>query len=181
RAREYFTVDIRRFVRSVMEQLMLERDSSVTSGRVRIDLNKEIENETKATSQLTNQFAQATSILRFKKGTKSYSQIAEVRFGIVCGDGNSFAWQATLVLTSKYHRLDDDLWAQWSQSSAGSTAVGSKHFKKDDTVCFYSRPLSADLTSEVVLGDVNRVLDFLRGGEATIANAIGSDTESDEA
>lgn len=181
RAREYFTVDIRRFVRSVMEQLMLERESSVANGRVRIDLSKEIENETKATSQLTNQFAQTVSILRFKKGTKSYSQIAEIRFGILCPAGNEFAWQAALVLTSKYHRLDDDIWAHWRQSPNGISAVGADHKKKDDTVIFFSRPLDASLTSSVVLSDVNQVIEFIMATEPAIANAVGSDTDGDEA
>ena len=93
---------------------------------------------------------------------------------------HEFAWQAALVLTSKYHRLDDDLWANWRQSPNGISAVGADHKKKDDTVIFFSRPLDASLTSGVVLSDVNQVIEFIMATEPAIANAVGSDTDGDE-
>jgi hypothetical protein len=123
KAREIFTAEIRAFVTGILAGVRRIRTEPWTTSRVRIDLPREIENETKAASDFSSQYALARTDLRFKKGTK-FVQIADLRFGIEFDEGaDVFAWVVTLVPASRYNRVDDAIWHQWrlqQQSSAGA-------------------------------------------------------------
>jgi hypothetical protein len=57
KAREIFTAEIRAFVNGVLAGVRRIRADPWTTGRVRIDLPRDIEFESKASSELSNQFA----------------------------------------------------------------------------------------------------------------------------
>jgi hypothetical protein len=78
---------IRAFVNGVLAGVRRIRTDPWTTGRVRIDLPRDIEFESKASSELSNQFAFARVELRFKKDAGSCrSRIS---------GSASFAWALT--------------------------------------------------------------------------------------
>jgi len=179
KARELFTAEIRQFVEGVLAGVRRARQDPWTTPRVRIDLPREIETESK-TSYLSSHFAIARADLRFKKGTK-YVVVADVRFGIEFDEGkNAFAWQATLVPAARYVRIDDELWSRWHGKHPDQP--NAAHLDKVNTVRFVSRPITVELTPELAYGDVKTVLEFVIGAEDGLAAAVGLEpTPGDEA
>jgi hypothetical protein len=175
KAREIFTAEIRAFVNGVLAGVRRIRTDPWTTGRVRIDLPRDIEFESKASSELSNQFAFARVELRFKRGCK-FVQIADLRFGIEFDENAGvFAWQVTLVPASRYNRIDDVVWHQWKVQPA--QPPGARHRDKANTVQFLSRPVSPELTAEAAYNDVKSVLEFQLTTEAALADAVGLDAD----
>jgi hypothetical protein len=178
RAREIFTAETRAFVSGILAGVRRVRSDPWTTARVRLDLPRDIETETKASSDFSSQFALARVTLRFKKGT-NFRQIADIRFGVEFDDGSDvFAWQVTLVPAANYNRVDDVLWHQWRTQQSG-LPPGARHQDKANTVRFLSRPVATELTAETAFNDVKGVLEFVMSGETALAEAIGFDS-SDE-
>ncbi|MBK7535899.1 MAG: hypothetical protein IPI49_11160 [Myxococcales bacterium] len=97
KAREIFVAEIRAFVGGILSGIRIIRGEPWTAPRVRIVLPKEIENETKTTSDLSSHYGIARTELRFKKGT-NFRQISDVRFGIEFDETSErFVWHVTLV------------------------------------------------------------------------------------
>ncbi len=178
KAREIFTAEIRAFVGGILAGVRRVRSDPWTTSRVRVDLPREIENEAKASSDFSSQYAIARTELRFKKGTK-FVQIADIRMGIELDEGpDVFAWQITLVPAARYNRVDDVVWHQWRTQHA--TYTGARHQDKANTVRFVSRPLGSELTAESAFNDVKTVLEFLLTVESQLAEAVGLDIASDD-
>jgi hypothetical protein len=177
-AREVFTTETRRFVEAILEAIRRARSDPWTSGRVRVDLPREIETESKAAAYLTNQFAFARADLRFKKGTK-FVVIAEVPFGIAFDTTiNKFAWLVNLVPASRYPRLDDALWSKWRGERPD--VPGAAHEEKANTIKFVSRPVDRELTSEMAFGDLKMVLEYVLAADGVLATTVGLDLTVDE-
>lgn len=173
KAREIFTAEIRAFVSGILAGIRRIRSDPWTTSRVRIDLPREIENEAKAATDFSSQYAVSRTELRFKKGTR-FVQIAEVRFGIEFDDSTDvFSWQITLVPAARYNRVDDLLWHQWR--SLQPNYPGSRHQDKANTVRFVSRPLGGEAIAETAFNDVKIVLEFLLTIETQLADAVGLD------
>ena len=173
KAREIFTAEIRAFVTGILAGVRRIRSDPWTTARVRIDLPREIENETKTASDFSSQYALARTELRFKKGTK-FVQIADLRFGIEFdGGADVFAWQVTLVPASRYNRVDDVIWHQWRTQQPAY--AGARHQDRANTVRFISRALNGDVTAEVAFNDIKVVLEFLLTLETALADAVGLD------
>jgi hypothetical protein len=178
KAREIFTAEIRAFVSGILAGVRRIRSDPWTTSRVRLDLPREIDTETKTASDFSSQYAVARSALRFKKGT-NFRQIADIRFGIEFDDGSDvFAWQITLVPAASYNRVDDVVWHQWRNQQ--STCPGALHQDKANTVRFVLRPLSAEVTAETAFNDVKNVLEFLLTVESSLADAVGLDAVGDD-
>ncbi len=178
KAREIFTAEIRAFVGGILAGVRRIRSDPWATSRVRVDLPREIENEAKASSDFSSQYAVARTDLRFKKGTK-FVQIADIRMGIEFDDGlDVFAWQITLVPAARYNRVDDVVWHQWRTQQA--TYTGARHQDKANTVRFVSRTLGPELTAETAFNDVKTVLEFLLTVESQLAEAVGLDIASDD-
>ena len=172
-ARSVFTAETRRFVEGLLEAIRRARSDPWTTARVRIDLPREIETESKTASYFSNQFAFARADLRFKKGTK-FVVIGEIPFGIAFDQAlNAFSWQISLVPAARYARLDDALWSKWKAQT--SPPPGSAHQHKANTIRFASRPVSKDLTAEVAFNDLKAVLDFLLASDQALATTVGVD------
>jgi hypothetical protein len=178
-AREVFTTETRRFVEAILEAIRRARSDPWTSARVRVDLPREIETESKAAAYLTNQFAFARADLRFKKGTK-FVVIAEVPFGIAFDTAlNKFSWQVNLVPAARYPRLDDALWARWRGEHPN--VPGSTHEEKANTIKFVSRAVDGELTSESAFSDLKMVLEYVLAADGLLATTVGLDlTAADE-
>jgi hypothetical protein len=173
KAREIFTAEIRAFVSGILAGVRRIRSEPWTTARVRIDLPREIENETKTANDFSSQYALARTELRFKKGTK-FVQIADLRFGIEFDESaDVFAWQVALVPSSRYNRVDDVIWHQWHAQQP--SYAGARHQDKAHTVRFIARPLQSDVTAEVAFNDVKVVLEFLLTVEHALADAVGLD------
>ncbi|MGE0399462.1 MAG: hypothetical protein AB7T06_22300 [Kofleriaceae bacterium] len=178
KAREIFTAEIRAFVGGILAGVRRIRSDPWTTSRVRVDLPREIENEAKASSDFSSQYAVARTELRFKKGTK-FVQIADIRMGIEFDEGaDVFAWQITLVPAARYNRVDDVVWHQWRTQHP--TYAGARHQDKANTVRFVSRALGPDVTAETAFNDVKTVLEFLLTIEAQLAEAVGLDIATDD-
>jgi hypothetical protein len=178
KAREIFTAETRAFVTGILAAIRRIPEPWVTP-RVRIDLPKDIETETRSTGNLSDQLAVARCGLRFKRGT-NYQVIGEIRFGIECNDPpDSFTWQITLVPAAKYRRIDDHVWNQWKTASGANLPPESAHRDKTNTVRFVLRPVSSDLTAEVAFNDSKRVLEFMLTSDASLAEAVGFDPDED--
>jgi hypothetical protein len=172
-ARSVFTAETRRFVEGILEAIRRARSDPWTTARVRVDLPREIETESKHSSYLSDQFAFARADLRFKKGTK-FVVIGEVPFGIAFDEEmNAFAWQISLVPAARYARLDDALWTRWKGQP--STLAGTSHQHKANTIRFTSRPVSKDLTAEVAFNDLKTVLEFVLASDQALAATVGVD------
>lgn len=179
KAREIFIAEIRAFVGGILAGVRRIRTDPWTTGRVRLDLPREIETEAKASSDFSSQFAIARVTLRFKKGT-NFRQVADVRFGVEFDDSNDmFAWQVTLVPAAAYNRLDDVVWHHWRNQPAGAPA-GAKHQDKANTVRFTSRRLGDELSAETAFNDVKSVLEFLLSLENALAEPIGLEASDDD-
>ena len=173
KAREIFTAEIRAFVGGILAGVRRIRSDPWTTSRVRIDLPRDIDNETKVASDFSSQYAIARAELRFKKGTK-FVQIAEVQFGIQFDESaDVFSWQIMLVPASRYYRLDDVIWHQWRAQQPNF--AGARHQDKANTVRFAARPLASDVTAEAAFNDVKAVLEFLLTVETPLAEAVGLD------
>lgn len=179
KAREIFTAEIRAFVAGILAGIRRVRSDPWTTARVRLDLPRDIETETKASSDFSSQFSTARVTARFKKGT-NFRQIADLRFGIELDESSDvFAWQLTLVPAASYNRIDDVLWLQW-RTQHSALPPGAKHQDKANTVRFVSRPVAADLTAEIAFNDVKAALEFLLASEVALADAIGLDAGADD-
>jgi hypothetical protein len=173
KAREIFTAEIRAFVGGILAGVRRIRSDPWTTSRVRIDLPREIENETKTSSDFSSQYAVARTDLRFKKGTK-FVQIADLRMGIEFDEGaDVFAWQITLVPAARYNRVDDVVWHQWRTHQP--SYAGARHQDRANTVRFVSRALGPEVTAETAFNDVKTVLEFLLTVEAQLGEAVGLD------
>jgi hypothetical protein len=181
KAREVFTAETRAFVTGILGGVRRVRSEPWTSARVRVDIPREIETETKSGGYLSSQYAIARASLRFKKGTL-FTVVAEVRFGVEFDeDSDAFAWQVSLVPAARYQRIDDLAWAQW-RSQRSVALPGSVHHDKANTLRFVSRPITADLTPETAFSDVKSVLEFLIASDTALAEAVGLDAApSDDA
>jgi hypothetical protein len=171
KAREIFTAEIRSFVSGVLGGIRLIRSDPWTTSRLKIDLPKEVDTEAKAASDFSSQYAIARIAVRFKKGT-NFQQIADVRVGIEFDEVQSvFLWQGTLVPSAKYNKVDDAVWLHWrNQQTAHPSAA---HQDKANTVRFFSRPLSAEVTAETAFNDVKSVLEFLLTIESALSETLG--------
>jgi hypothetical protein len=179
KARDIFTAETRAFVSGILAGVRRARTDPWTTSRVRLDLPREIETETKASSDFSSQFAMARVTVRFKKGT-NFRQIADVRFGVEFEEADDvFAWHATLVPAASYNRIDDLVWHQWRNREGGAPS-GARHLDKSNTVRFVSRAISPELTAEAAFNDVKSVLEFVLTAETALAEAIGFDSGSDD-
>ena len=175
KAREIFTAETRSFVSGILAGIQRARSEPWMTPRVRVDIPREIETESK-TGYLSSQYAIARASLRFKRGT-NFMVIADIRFGIEFDQASdAFAWQVAVVPASRYQRLDDMLWRQWRASlGGGSLPTGSVHQDKANTVRFVLREVGADLNPEAAFNDVKQVLEFLVSADVAIAEAVGVD------
>ena len=179
-AREIFTTETRRFVEGILEAARRARSDPWTSGRVRVDLPREIETESKTAAYFSSQFALARAELQFKKRTK-FVVIAEVPFGFAFDEATgTFSWQVSLVPAARYVRLDDYLWRHWRATGGQSGLAGTVHQEKANTIRFVARPVAKDLTSEVAFADVKAVLEFLLSADAVLAESVGVDLMPEE-
>ncbi len=175
KAREIFTAEIRAFVGGILAGVRRIRSDPWTTSRVRLDLPREIDNETKTASDFSSQYALARAALRFKKGT-NFRQIADIRFGIEFDEGTDvFAWQITLVPAASYNRVDDVVWHQWRNQQPNT--LGARHQDKANTIKFVSRPIGTDVTAETAFNDVKAVLEFLLTVETQLADAVGLEAD----
>ena len=173
KAREIFTAEIRSFVSGILAGIQRARAEPWVSPRVRIDIPREIETESK-TGYLSSQYASARANVRFKKGV-NFTVIAEVRFGIEFDQTlDAFVWQVALVPAARYQRVDDVLWRQW-RATGGELPPGSTHQDKANTVRFMQRKIDGDLTAEASFNDVKRVLEFIVSADGSLAEAVGLD------
>jgi hypothetical protein len=175
KAREVFTAEIRAFSAGILGGIKRVRSEPWSSGRVRIDMPREIETEARATGFFNSQFAIGRAALRFKKGTL-FTVISDVKFGIEFDEATeAFVWQVVLVPAARYQRVDDLVWAQWRSLPSFSTFPKSAHKDRDNIVVFVSRPLSAELKPEVAFNDVKTVFELLMTAHSAIGEAVGVD------
>lgn len=173
KAREIFTAEIRSFVSGILAGIQRARSEPWVSPRVRVDIPREIETESK-TGYLSSQYASARAQVRFKKGV-NFTVVAEVRFGIEFDQSiDAFVWQVALVPAARYQRVDDVLWRLW-RAADSEAPPGAVHQDKANTVRFLQRRIGKDLTAEVSFNDVKRVLEFIVSADAALAEAVGLD------
>lgn len=180
KARDVFIQETRGFVESVMGELRRARSEPWVNGRVKIELPREIESDTRS-ADLNAYFALGRPELRFKKKVV-YTLVAEVRYGIEFDQtGDCFIWQITLVPEAKYQRLDDVVWPQWKTSPLAGQLPGNARQEKANTIRFISRPLDESLTALVAFNDVKQVLEFLLTVGAALAEAVGFEPDPTDA
>jgi hypothetical protein len=173
KAREIFTAESRAFVTGILAGVRRLRSEPWMTPRVRIDIPREIETETKSSGYLSSQFAVARCALRFKKET-NYQAIGEVRFGIEYDDpSDAFTWQITLVPAARYLRIDDHVWAQWRTTVGSTLPPSSGHHDKTNTVRFVLRPVASDSSAEIAFNDVKQVLEFMLTADAPPSRSGG--------
>ena len=173
-AREIFKDEISAFVSGIVSALRRSRSDPWTSARVRLDLPREVETESKSVSRVTDHFAIGRIGVRFKKGT-NFIQVAEIKFGFELEEPSpAFAWQVTFNLMSRYLRMDDLLWSAL-RASKQVDLPGQMHREKTNTVVFSSRPLDATLTAEMAFTDLKAVMEFVLASDVAIAEAVGVD------
>lgn len=179
KAREIFTAESRSFVNAVLAGVRRIRSEPWMSPRLRVDVPREIETESK-TGYLTSQYARGRVVVRFKKGT-NFAAVADVIFGIDYSDEiSAFTWQVQLVPGSRYQRIDDLVWNAWRVLPEDSRLPGGLHQDRANTVRFGQRPLSAALSPEVAFSDLKTVLDFIVGADAAFAEACGVEAVGEE-
>ena len=177
KAREIFTAETRSFVSGVLAGIQRARSDPWVTSRVRVDLPREIETESK-TGYLSSQYAIARAQLRFKKGT-NFIVIADVRFGVEFEQqANGFVWQVTLVPTARYQRVDDVLWRQWRTQSDADALPGGRHDDRANTVRFVQRPLDEGMKPEAAFNDVKGIFEFILTADGSLAEAVGIDPVS---
>jgi len=181
KAREIFTAEMRAFVTGILGGVRRIRTDPWATSRIRVDLPREIETETKAGGYMSSQFAVARAVLKFKKGT-NFMPIADIRFGIEFDETtNIFAWQVSLVPAARYQRIDDVLWHHWRGTQPEGAIPGAVHQDKANIVRFALRPIAGDLIPETAFNDVKTVLEFVLSADAPLASAVGVDfTQADE-
>lgn len=178
KAREIFTAEMRSFVTGILAGISRTRSEPWLTARVRLDLPREIEVESRAGS-LSSQYALARVVVRFKQRT-NYNAIADIRFGIEYDSTTeTFVWQVSLVPLSRFQRVDDNVWRHLR--AAGFDLPGSTHQERANTVRFVQRPLSEDVTAEVAFNDVKTILEFMLTADTPLGQAVGFDGVSDEA
>lgn len=179
KARDIFTNESRAFVTGLLSALRRVRSDPWTTARVRLDFPREIETELRAALDFSTQFARATVVVRFKKGTV-FRQVADVKFGIDFDETSDvFAWSITLTPAASYNRLDDVVWKHW-RAKAEHPAHGAKHLDRANIVRFISRPVTSELTAESAFNEIKSVLEFLLSIESALAEPIGLDPAPDE-
>jgi hypothetical protein len=180
RAREIFTEEMRSFSAGVLANIRRARSDPWVAPRVRIDLQKEIENEGR-TGYLSSQFAVARAQLRLKKGGNYSVVVADIRFGIeYCETDGAFAWQITVVPGSKFQQIDNALWRQWK--TAGLNMPGAIHQDRANTVRFVLRPLGGEgaVTHEVAFNDVKSIFEFILAADGILCEAAGLDRNPED-
>ena len=177
-AREIFKDEISAFVGSIVSGLRRARSDPWTSARIRLDVPREVETESKAVARIADHFAIGRVGVRFKKGT-NFVQVAEIRFGFELEDpAPAYTWQVSFNLVSRYLRMDDLIWAAFRASN--SDLPGQAHRDKTNTVVFSSRPVDSKLTAELAFSDIKTVMEFVLASETAVAEAVGIDpTPSD--
>jgi hypothetical protein len=179
-AREVFTTETRRFVESILEAIRRARSDPWTSGRVRVDLPREIETEPKAAAYMSSQFAFARVELKFKKQTR-FVVIAGVPFGFDFDDAaGAFRWRISLVPAARYPSLDNAVWRYWRANAPQPGLPGASHQEKANTIQFVSRPITKEVTPEIAFSDVKTVLEFLLAADMVLAESVGLDLTPDE-
>jgi hypothetical protein len=180
KAREVFTSESRNFVTGVLGALVRMRQAPWMGPRIRLDMPKEIERESKAAADITEQYAIARVQLRFKRGV-SFTVVADIRFGIEFDEeAEKFCWSISLIPASRFQRMDDLMWAQYKSVPTIVAAPGATHQERANTIRFALRPVDQSLTSEVAFNDVKAVLEFVMGCDAALASAVGVDLAAGE-
>src|SRR5262245_8136015 len=175
KAREIFTAETRAFVTGILGAIRGLRSEPWMTRRVRLDIPKDIDTETRSNGNLSGQFAVARCDLRFKRET-NYQVIGEIRLGIEYDDpSDSFAWQITLVPCAMYRRIDDHVWKQWRATVGANLPPASAHRDKTNTIRFVLRRVSPDLTAEVAFNDSKQVLEFMLSADESLGEAVGFD------
>ena len=179
-ARSIFKDELAVFVGGMVSALRRARSDPWTTGRMKLDLPREVEVETKAVARVTDHFAIGRVGVRFKKGTL-FVQVAEIKFGIELEDpAPTFVWQVSFNVMSRYLRIDDLLWSTL-KTSKQLELPGQAHKDKTNTVVFATRPLDSGLTAEIAFTDLKSVMEFVLGAETAFAEAVGVDPPASEA
>jgi hypothetical protein len=181
KAREIFTAETRSFVKGVLAGIRRARSDPWTMPRVRVDLPRDIETESKATASIRDQYALARVSLRFKKGT-NYQVVADVNFGIGFDEPTDrFVWQVYLVPAARYQRMDDLVWQHLRTLETPIKSLpGAAHQDRANQVRFVSRALGPETSAEVAFNDAKAVLEFLVVADAPLAEAVGLDAAPEE-
>lgn len=180
KARDIFAAEIKSFVENVLGGIRRARSEPWVNGRVRVDLPRDIEAESRA-GYLSSLSALARCELRFRREAR-YVQIAEVRFGIEFDDAaDAFVWQVELVPVGRYPRVDDFVWRAWRGADEVKEVPGSARQGRANTVRFVARSLDASLASQVAFDDVKKILEFLLATGGPLGEAVGLDIEPVEA
>lgn len=176
KARDIFAAEMKSFVENVLGGIRRARSEPWVNGRVRVDLPREIEAESRV-GYLSSHSALARCELRFRREAR-FVQIAEVRFGIEFDDvADAFVWQVELVPADRYPRVDDYVWRAWQGAEEVKEVPGSSRQERANTVRFVARGLDASLTSQVAFDDIKKILEFLLATGGPLAEAIGLDLE----
>lgn len=179
-ARDIFKDEIGVFVNGLISALRRSRSDPWTSSRIRLEMPREVETESKSVSRVTDHYAIGRIGVRFKRGT-NFVQVAELKFGIELEDPSPvFTWQITFNVMSRYLRLDDLLWSALRMAKHPELP-GQAHKDKTNTVVFSSRPVDAGLTAEVAFSDLKSVLEFVLASDSAFAEAVGLDPSPNEA
>jgi hypothetical protein len=179
KAWDVFTAETRGYVTGILGAIQRARAEPWETGRIRVDLPREIDTEPKSTPYLSGRYAIARTSLRFKRGVK-FMVVADVKFGIEYDDtSNVFFWQIVLTPASKYNRMDDYIWQLW-RSAPREGMVESVHQDKTNTVRFVRRPLDMQLTPEAAFRDVKTTLEFLLQADGAIGEAVGLEPPLEE-
>jgi hypothetical protein len=173
-ARDIFKDEIGVLVSGLVSALRRSRSDPWSSSRIRLELPREIETETKAVSRVTDHYAIARIGVRFKRGT-NFVQVAEIRFGVELEDPSpQYNWAISFNVMSRYLRIDDLLWSALKTTKA-LELPGQSHKDKTNTVVFVSRGLNADLTAETAFSDLKSVMEFILNSDSAFAEAVGLD------
>lgn len=177
-ARDIFKDEIGVFVNGMVSALRRSRTDPWTNSRIRLELPREIETESKSVSRVTDHYAIGRIEVRFKRGTK-FVQVAEIKFGIELEDPSPvFCWQITFNVMSRFLRIDDLLWSAL-KTSKSLELPGQAHKDKTNTVVFSSRPVNAELSAETAFADLKNVMEFVLNADAAFAEAVGLDPSPD--
>lgn len=173
-ARDIFKDEIAVFVNGLVSALRRSRSDPWTTSRIRLELPREIETESKSVSRVTDHYAIARVGVRFKRGT-NFVQVAELKFGIELEDPSPcFVWQVSFNVMSRYLRIDDLLWSNL-RAAKGPELPGQVHKDKTNTIVFSSRPLNEHLTAESAFSDLKSIMEFVLSADAAFAEAVGVD------
>lgn len=180
KGREIFTAETRAFVSSILTGIRRVRSEPWTQGRVRVDLPREIDTESKVAGYLSGQFVFGRCSLKFKKGVV-FREIAEARFGVEYDETlGSFIWQAMLIPAARYQRIDDLVWNHCRTMVNLASLPGGQHLARSNSIRFVQRPLNEQLTVEVAFNDAKQVLEALLSTDTALAEAVGLDALDDQ-